>query len=929
MIAFSAYPPASDVGPARARSNDEARGFELAWSGLLDWLEVPLDTGNKHEQAYAPTIGIMPGKGGRKNAGPAGFVVFEFDDTATPEVLARTLERLQRFDALVYTSASATAENPRFRCVVRLSRSAVDDAEYSAVVNLAAQEVGAQPAPESFQKSRIWYRPIRGAQVWRLDGGEVLDVDHAIELFPRKKRGRPRKVDPVEVSKLPLDHRTAQAWQSLERIDPGQAFKAAAICRDYGVPEGQAVELVERYGASIGWTNFDGIEDRVANAYQYASGEVGNALRPPVEARPTTPISELRQAFATALAAAPATGPVALIAPMGLGKSHHARAQFEAATRALFVAPTIALARDIHARLADAKFYKHCHDGHGAKIVTTAMSLPRFPGPRDVVVLDEVVEIERQLMGGIAASNRRALVRALVDSMTTPTRCLLMGADLTRDDVARYEQVTGRAIHVIDFSSHTLMPRHVIETSPSRVLEAFEAAVREGKGRTAVFADSPRLLNQLALRAENCRRGIRIAISHGEERGDIPAITGPDADWELLLVSHSMASGVSIEAEVARVLVIRSPSMRGLVPPELVAQQIGRCRNYTGGPILVATPRWQPDTRCTDPATLLSEAWAASQHEGIPLREDPIDGVAAALFAAVVAKRDESHNNPYLGDACRRAGWRHDVDLERNDTADADAKVWRELEEGTYVEKVMASADNVEPRRANAYERNRSDLSDVLPDGAKPTEPQVKANRSNGRYTAALKACAHVLDPEGLGAVVGRREDADRDLTGRVAARTKAEARGAMYRHVFPGAPLGTDTIASASAVAAAVATLPFLRGRLAHVAAEPKADRGLDWIRAQLAAFGVTLEKDGDRLDIKWPTSEELAEYQRRQGLKKPRTGRGRKATLSARLAHLAVIEHGSQRRAAGALGVSRSTLQRALGRGQTGPEIETGPGE
>src|SRR5690606_1024752 len=126
---------------------------------------------------------------------------------ATPEMLRAALEMFSGFDAVVYTTASSTPEQPRFRYVVRVSRP-LEDREQRACAHDVAARLGTTPAWESLQISRLWYRPIRGCTVWRFDGGKPWDVDASLAAFPDIV-GRV-EVEPCErepVHPMPLEQR--------------------------------------------------------------------------------------------------------------------------------------------------------------------------------------------------------------------------------------------------------------------------------------------------------------------------------------------------------------------------------------------------------------------------------------------------------------------------------------------------------------------------------------------------------------------------------------------------------------------------------------------------------------------------------------------------------------------------------------------------
>lgn len=282
LISCSVWPPGG------ARANEAATAISVPWSGpegFAAWLATPLASTNKHEQAYSPLTGIAPGKHGRVNAsGPAGFVALEYDTAATPELLAAALERLAPFDAVIYTSASATPECPRFRVVLRPDRPAPHGAAYAAAVAAVGDLLGVPPAPESRQRTRIWYRPIAGSRAWVLTGGAPWPVPDV----PEREAPPPRSpLTPDELQRYPADERVRLAWSALDRRRPEGMFGAALLCRDHGLEPDAAVTLVDAYARALAWDYHpDDVVERVDHAYAYAQGEPGSALVPTVATLP-------------------------------------------------------------------------------------------------------------------------------------------------------------------------------------------------------------------------------------------------------------------------------------------------------------------------------------------------------------------------------------------------------------------------------------------------------------------------------------------------------------------------------------------------------------------------------------------------------------------------------------------------------------------
>jgi hypothetical protein len=293
-IAFSLWPRLSSLPPHeqwRARSNEHATVFRTTWPEFAEWLAQPLTQGGKHEQAFSPLSAIQPGKGGRIAGGPASFLALEYDDSASPKALSKATDLVyqQRLASVIYTTASATPRCPRFRVVMPISASSdgaagLDDAAYASCVDHFGQLVGVRPSPESRQRTRLWYRPIAGAQVWSTTG-RPWDVAASLEAYPPPPPRVPPPAPSADALRnhWPLAERVRQAWARLLRVRPAGAFAAGCCCHDHGVPEDVARSLLWAYATMQGWV-FDeaDIADRLEHAYEYARDPFGCQLQPSV-----------------------------------------------------------------------------------------------------------------------------------------------------------------------------------------------------------------------------------------------------------------------------------------------------------------------------------------------------------------------------------------------------------------------------------------------------------------------------------------------------------------------------------------------------------------------------------------------------------------------------------------------------------------------
>jgi hypothetical protein len=905
----------------------------VPWSEFAAWLATPLETNDKHRQGFSPLTGIRPTEdGGRKGADlVAGFIAFEFDKSATPAIFDQVVARLTDFDAVIYSTANATPDEPRFRVVVRPSRPVRGRAEYRTCVERLAMIIGAQPAPESFQHSRLWYRAITGGKmptVIRIHRGRALDVDEALRLFPIRPGRPPKQVDPLAMSKVPIEERSARCWRALQRLPDEGSFRAVAVCHDYAVPPDLALELVTRWGQLHGWVDFDGIEDRIDRVYEggYASGEIGNALRPAIDPRPLCDLAFGRSLLENAIDQwlASDVRVCAVIAPMKLGKTYQAERLWAHARNALAVVPSRELVDDLVRRFPGAADYRETVGG-ADKLITTVHSADRFEpfSDLDLVIHDEVIMSERSIHSLIVRDARKTM-RAFRASLMQPRKVMIMGADLSREDVARYERWTGEPIRVVDLSNITTMHREVIETHAEAARQAFKVACGQ-PGRVVLFSESKAELEKQALLVANDFPDRRAIVVHADTRGGARLRSG---DWDVLLANQAMALGVDITAPVAQVVMIRS--MRS-VAPSIAMQTLGRIRELAEPTIIVGSPDWQPLARHTDPQVLWAESSEGYAHE-------PIDGVIADSWVAACAADDVAWNDPSLRDACIAAGWGWSEQRPKFKRSKAERdhdRAFKTLEQEEYEKRVLA-APSIESIEADSIirKRDRTPLENAalarhhLESHFGPDREidGIVANRPSGQpYVTRLRAFARACDQR-LAATVQERDDDPRVPSSRRNPWGKAEARRRLWC-MLTGVELAPAIIPSTTleqlpwtTVDHAVAVVETLREehgrRVPYLGNLPVPGEEVPWVRRQLAQFGIEWGggKHDKRVILLAPTKGRIDHYAKHRGIVMPVRRRGRPARVSATLAASTVASEGGVRAAARALDVSPSRIHDAL---------------
>lgn len=883
LVRLSAWEP---YRFGREAPNWAARPLVAAWSDFAAWLAAPLPSTDKYAQPWSPLAEIKPGLKGRVNGGEAGVLALEYDDGATPELLARARALLASHDAVIYTTASATVERPRFRVVLRPSRP-MDDAAYRASVDAVGALLGAPPAPESRQRTRIWYRPIEGSRPSiTVHTGQAWDVDASLASHPPAPVRERHAPDPEVLARYSDDARVALARAELLRRRPAGAFAGALVLHDYAVPHPARLPLLLEYAHAVGWDDIDedAIAERIDHASEHARHPEGNAF---AAAQPAAPApsglaparARLRAELFGALARSRI---VALIAPMGLGKTTLAAELFTICTRALYVAPTRALVASSAAVLGGVDYREDAHRT-ASHVRTTAASLRHYVADLDrrgLVILDECVEGEGQIHSGITRDKRGAMA-AFVDALALPGRTLLMGADLTRADVERYSQLVGQPIEIVDLSGTAVQTRTIVEVPGWRVEDEFAAELaRAGpEHRAILFCDRPRELEAWRLRIANDHPALRVLTIHGKtDRKAGLAALGAGA-WDVLLATHALAEGVSIEQPVAWVGVLRHD--RGTGGAATTLQEIGRARAYTRPeqPILVGAPDWRPANRHTDVAV----EWHERGSSAIDYRPHPIDPALAESWAAHLRRRDAAYNEPGLEAGCRARGWGWSRDLAAYASTRpraAPLKLWRELDRAAYVAAVVA-APALDDEEAHAERRREAPDHHALARHALEAftgaeiagvDPEVVGRDHNGRERERLRACAHVMTAK-LADAEWRREGGD--VTGREAPAHRAAARRWLFELVT-GCPVGS---AARGPVEAWLARVPA--GRVPYLGPPPKLGAGPGdlwaWLVARFRAFGVGLTRESGVATAAWPPPGLWAHYARHLGLPPSPRGRGR----------------------------------------------------
>lgn len=120
---------------------------------------------------------------------PRGYLAFDFDGFASPEIFEQVCTLLKKYNCLIYTTASHTEEAPRARALIELNR-AVDYAEGEAL-GIAAQKdiesaigIGLIDFDKSvYRATQPIYTPVLTSTIIR-HLGSALDVDMIFNKYP-------------------------------------------------------------------------------------------------------------------------------------------------------------------------------------------------------------------------------------------------------------------------------------------------------------------------------------------------------------------------------------------------------------------------------------------------------------------------------------------------------------------------------------------------------------------------------------------------------------------------------------------------------------------------------------------------------------------------------------------------------------------------
>lgn len=245
------------IAVGRSRKETRWRTEEWTWERLAQRLAdvrrtpetaAEYATSGKERRTELKDCGGFVGgavEGGRRRRGsvPARRLLTLDADNATEDLWE---EFRQSFDcaAVLYTTHSHTARNPRYRLVVPLSR-AVSPEEYEAVARTVTGPLGPDRFdPSTYEAERLMYWPSAprdGEWEYRRQDGPALDVEGALRSYGRDWR---------DTVRWPTGEREARAVRDAIRRQGDPETKPGAVgrfCRARDVPSAIAAYLPETY----------------------------------------------------------------------------------------------------------------------------------------------------------------------------------------------------------------------------------------------------------------------------------------------------------------------------------------------------------------------------------------------------------------------------------------------------------------------------------------------------------------------------------------------------------------------------------------------------------------------------------------------------------------------------------------------------------
>lgn len=254
-----------DIAVAKSRHDKTLRNVSMSWEDLATRLSKTTKTPEtlaqyralpKEKQGEIKDVGGFVGgylNGGSRKSGNVVYrSILTLDLDTANTTMWDEFTMAYNCAALVYSTHKHTAEAPRVRLVIPLSRDVQID-EYEAVARKVAENIGIEQVDDtSYEPHRLMYWPSTskdGEYYYRVQAGEPLDVDSVLSTYK--------------------DWRDCTQWAFSQRVTARirQATKQAgeptekggivgAFCRTYGIAEAVAKYLPRIYEPCKGGTRY-------------------------------------------------------------------------------------------------------------------------------------------------------------------------------------------------------------------------------------------------------------------------------------------------------------------------------------------------------------------------------------------------------------------------------------------------------------------------------------------------------------------------------------------------------------------------------------------------------------------------------------------------------------------------------------------------
>lgn len=232
------------IATGQSRKSKLWKNAKITWAEFVKRLETTARTSETQGEYFNMTKsqqddikdvgGFVGGKvkdGHRRSGSIENRSLLTFDADFADVDFCDTISMLYDFTYCIYSTHKHTAEKPRYRLIILLSRPCTPD-EYEAVARWIANDIGIDMFDDTtYQAHRLMYWPstsIDGEYVFEHEENKPLDVDSILAKYENWK----------DVSSWPVSSRTVKALdrQVKKQEDPTEKKGLiGAFCRTYNI----------------------------------------------------------------------------------------------------------------------------------------------------------------------------------------------------------------------------------------------------------------------------------------------------------------------------------------------------------------------------------------------------------------------------------------------------------------------------------------------------------------------------------------------------------------------------------------------------------------------------------------------------------------------------------------------------------------------